>query len=241
MELFFVSPDDVAGDFLYLRKDEANHLRDVLRYKEEDEIFAFDGEGSLYRGVIGKMEKENVKVKILEVNKEERPFKRIILVQAIPKKQNMDSIVEKATELGVDRIIPVITARTVSCPSRDKQTKFIGRWRKIALEASRQSKRLFLPEIEGIKNFKEVISSIPSESSPLIPHLGRENKELKKIDWSKLKGNIFVFIGPEDDFSEEEVSAAEKMGAIPVSLGKNVLKVETAAYYALSVLKYELR
>ena len=73
----------------------------------------------------------------------------------------------------------------------------------------------------------------------MIPHLGRENKELKKIGWNKLKKNIFVFIGPEDDFSEEEISAAEKMGAIPVSLGKNVLKVETAAYYALSVLKYE--
>ncbi|MCX5657887.1 MAG: RsmE family RNA methyltransferase [Candidatus Omnitrophica bacterium] len=239
MELFFVSLNDVTGDLFYLRKDEASHLRDVLKYQEEDEIFAFDGEGSLYRGMVGKIGKENVRVKILEVSKEEKPLRRVILVQAIPNKKSMDYIVEKATELGVDKIIPVITSRTISLPPRDKQTKLIGCWRKVALEASRQSKRLFLPEIKGIKNFKEVISSIPSESSLLIPHLGRENKELKKINWSNLKKNIFVFIGPEDDFSEEEVSAAEKMGAIPVSLGKNVLKVETAAYYALSVLKYE--
>ncbi len=240
MELFFVLPEDISGSLLYLRKEETYRLKEVLRYRQGDKVSAFDGDGSLYHGIIDNIEKDNVKVRILKKEKAERPLNKIILAQAIPGKQNMDSIVEKATELGADIIIPLITSRTVSCPLKDKQTQFIGRWRKIALEAAKQSKRLFLPSIDEVRDFKEALRLVPCESSILIPHLGRETVELKKIEWNKFKKNIFVFIGPEDDFSEEEISAAEKMGAIPVSLGKNVLKVETAAYYALSVLKHEL-
>ncbi|MFN7170445.1 MAG: RsmE family RNA methyltransferase, partial [Candidatus Omnitrophota bacterium] len=163
------------------------------------------------------------------------------LVQAIPKKEKMDLIVEKATELGVEEIIPVVTERSVVRPDKEKRNRLLERWRKVSLSATKQSRRLFLPKISEVKKFSQILREIPFSASLIIPCLEEKNLSLKELDWNKFKEDIYIFIGPEGDFSPEEISLAKERGAISVSLGEAVLRTETAAIYILSIFNYELR
>lgn len=242
MELFFIKPEDICGEFLYIRNSEAHHIKDVLRYKEGDNLSLFDGEGGLYRGEVVEIKGKEIKVKILDREKKKKKPPFFHLVQAIPKKGKMDLIVEKVAELGIDEITPVITERTVARLSEEKEKKLKERWNKIALAAVKQSKRFFVPTIKEIKTFSQALDELRGDSLLLIPHLGEKNLMLKQLDWAKYRKNdIFMFIGPEGDFTPEEITLAKRKGAISVSLGEAVLRSETAAIYLLSVLNYELR
>ncbi|MGE4357271.1 MAG: 16S rRNA (uracil(1498)-N(3))-methyltransferase [Candidatus Omnitrophota bacterium] len=243
MEQFWVDPEDIEGEFLYLREPEVHHIKDVLRHKKGDILNLFDGEGGVYQGEILDFEKRRIKVKILskEYRKKKPPF--FHLVQAIPKKDKMDFIVEKATELGVDEIIPVITERTIVRPSKEKEKILLERWRKISLAAVKQSGRIFMPCIEEIENFSQVLEKIPKDGVYLIPYVEEKKTTLKKLEWEKFKSkkDIYFFIGPEGDFSPREIKLAKSRGFIPLTLGEAVLKSDTASLYLLSVLNYELR
>jgi 16S rRNA (uracil1498-N3)-methyltransferase len=240
-ERFLVLPEDIGKEYLYLKDSEAHHIKDVLRYKIDDPILAFDGQGRIFEGRVNQVGAKEIKVKIIRSEYRKKSPCFLHLAQAIPKKQKMDFIVEKATELGTDDIMPMITERTVPRPAQEKEHIFIRRWQKIALEAAKQSRQVFLPKIREIRSFSQILAVIPEESTALIPWTGDASIMLEDLDWDKFKAEIFVFIGPEGDFSQKEISQAREKGIIPISLGKNILKSETAAIYMLSILDYRLK
>ena len=162
------------------------------------------------------------------------------LIQAIPKKDKMDYIVEKATELGVERIIPVVTARTIPDWSEPKKSAESERWRKISLETAKQCGRVDIPEIGSIVGMEEAIKYIgPVYDLKLIAALSDKAVRLKDALKSCHAGKVAVAIGPEGDFTPEEVALSEKNGFKVVDLGPRVLKSDTAGLAALAAINYE--
>jgi len=241
MHRFYVSSDYIKEDTIHIAGREFHHLINVLRAKEGDYVRAFDGTGAEYYGTIIKVKSKEAIVRI-ESKKEikEKGTIRITLAQAIPKKGKMDDIVEKATEIGVDTIIPMRTDRTVVDVSEKRIGLKLARWNRIAIEASKQCGRIRPPEILGLKKFLDVMDNINRYELSLMPTLYGENEDLKYVIRGCRLNSIITFIGPEGDFTEEEVRRAKEAGCKTVSLGNNILKVDTAAIAVLSILKYEL-
>ncbi len=241
MSRFYVPPECVAGGKIIIRGEELHHAKDVMRLAVGDGIVVFDGTGKEYHGVVLKVDKERMAVEIKKTVERKSEGCRLILVQALPKSDKMDLIVEKATELGVSTIIPITTERTVVRPDAKKGSLKAERWKKIALVAAKQCGRTTIPEVMPITGFEGSLKLLSGAEAKFIPCLYDDTRALKDV----LKGlrvrSAAVFIGPEGDFTEKEISAAKDAGAIPVSLGQEVLRSETAAICALSVLNYELR
>ncbi len=246
--------------------EKARYLISVLRCKKGDDLIIFDGEGNCFRTVIVKADRREVIAEIIEkfpCNTESSLH--IILVQGLLKGEKMDMVIQKTTELGVKEIIPAITER-----SQLRETRKVARWRKIAEEASRQSGRSAVPIVhepinfndcllslvtrhsslslngfifyeEGGMKLSEVISSfIPHPSSLFkgtVPDLPPERSEGVE---SGLSPNVFVIIGPEGGFTKEEVNLAKGKGLIVTSLGKRILRAETAAISAVTLLQFLL-
>lgn len=241
MSRFYVPKDSVNRDTIVIGGDEAHHIVDVMRLKPFDTIVAFDGTGREYAGSIRSVKRGSVVIEIIRVIEPSRSRAvRITLIQAIPKKAKMDYIVEKATELGVRSIIPVITERTVPDWDQEKRLSSARRWRKIALEASKQSSRSEIPEVADIKDFVEVIGSAGKGGIALIPTLGEGLVSLKDAITGYNGDSATIAIGPEGDFTPGEVKSAEDAGFRAVSLGSRVLKSDTAGLAVLAILDYEL-
>ena len=222
--------------------DEAHHITDVMRLKESERVRVFDGEGNEYLGLIERIDKYSKEVYIiieetLEVSSEKNL--EIILAQAITKKNKMDYIIEKATELGVNKVIPLITDRTIVRPDEKGARKKHDRWVKIAVEAAKQCGRSVIPEVENIKKYKDVIGGMDDYSLAIMAHLEDETIPIKEVIKGFKKGKIIIFIGPEGDFTSDEILQAKANGCKFVSLGDRVLKSDTAGLYALSVISYE--
>lgn len=241
MTRFFVPRDSILKDIIHIRGREAHHARDVMRLDVGDEITVFDGTGYEYAGVIDKIDKKDIVAKISKRIKKELDTFRLALVQAIPKLNKMDLIVEKSTELGVERIIPVVTARTAVKIDTMSESGKVGRWKKLAVEAAKQCGRVTVPEINEIENLDDSLLHIKDYELAVIPCLREDTEKIKDVLRSRVVKSAILFIGPEGDFTEGEIKMAKSMGARPVSLGKEILRSETAAVTALSVLNYELR
>jgi 16S rRNA (uracil1498-N3)-methyltransferase len=241
MSRFYAPPGSVSGGNIILRGREAHHAKDVIRLKAGDEIAVFDGTGKEYSGVIDKILKEEVVIKINKTSQKKPDDRRLALVQAIPKLNKMDTIVEKATELGVERIIPVITARTVVRADDSRAGLKAGRWRKIAVTASKQCGRVTVPEINEIMSFEDSLSFVRGHELAVIPCLCEGTEGIRTVLKDSGAKSAIAFIGPEGDFTEDEVRSARAKGVVPVSLGREVLRSDTAAISVLSVLNYELR
>lgn len=240
---FYVAPESVfagRGVIEIRDKKEIHHIRDVMRLRKGVSVDVFDGRGKGYSGRIKGMDKDLV---VIEIEKE-RDFKSeavfsVTLYQAIPKKGRMDVIVEKAAELGVDIIVPMVTERTVVSDIEKKSSGKVERWRRVAKAASKQCGRLKLPVISDIVGFKDALSESKKRDLVIFAALDRDARPLREI----LKGlnpkRIAVFVGPEGDFSPQELAMAREEGYPVCSLGQSVLRVETAAIYILSCLNYE--
>jgi len=220
-------------------KDQVHHAKNVLRLKVNEEVVIFDDEGNEYRSIL---EESLPKSMIFQVKDKEKfilnPSKiKITVACAIPKDSRMDEIIDKLTQLGAQRIIPLETERVIVKLDKHKGILRQERWKKIAFNASLQSQRNTLPILEPIKNIKQLLSDSGSFDLKLIPTLTGERKPLKEILKESKPKNILVIIGPEGDFTTEEVNSAIKMGCIPVSLGDLVLRVETAAVAVASFIR----
>ncbi len=248
MSRFYVPPECVTIGKIIIRGGELHHARDVMRLATGDAIVVFDGTGKEYHGIIQKVDKEQMTVTIKKTVERKSEGCRLILVQALPKSDKMDLIVEKATELGVERVIPVTTERTVVRPDTKKENLKVERWRKIALIAAKQCGRTTIPEVMPITGFEDSLKALNDSEIKIIPCLYENTKALKEV-LREAQGKVLrqqgksavIFIGPEGDFVKKEVEAAKAIGAIPVSFGREILRSETAAICALSVLNYELR
>lgn len=245
---FFIAPPQVHGSLITVSGDDVRHIRTVLRKKPGDMLTLLDGEGMEYTAKIIRMERSEIITEVVSEVKKELRYPLVTLGQGLPKSEKMDWIVQKATELGVARIVPLVTERTI-VKIRDEE-KRVSRWQKIAREAAMQSNRVDIPAVGRIVSFKDFLRTEPALECP-----NRGNSEpgtLSLLPWEEgtepIKNvlrqkpdvkNIVVLIGPEGGFSSVEAELAKEKGFHPVSLGAGILRTETAAVAALSMIVYE--
>lgn len=235
---FYLSPEDIQGGEAMLHGEEAHHVVHVMRMKVGERLILFDGEGREYQGVIREILKKEVAVS-LHASAEEDPKRVSITVAcALPRHSRIEQVIEKLTEIGVAAILPLSTERTILKIEGDREEKKLARWRRIATEAAKQSGAMRLPEISKVCSFSEVLGC--SSEYDLAILLCPEGSPLRECLGAKKINKVILLVGPEGGWSERELEAATKRGWKSVSLGKNILKVDTACLVAASILHYVL-
>lgn len=246
MSRFFVDPVDINDEYIFLRdKNDLHHLKRVLRLDVGDELDISDGEQWEYKAVIEAIADVEVVLKIL--NKQEfyrEPALKITLYQGIPKASKMEGIIQKAVELGVHSIVPVFMERTVVV-DKGNFGKKLDRWQKISDEAVKQCKRGLVPVIEDSKKFKDIIGELEFYDLVIFPYENAENITIKDClrklsEENNIPKTVAIIIGPEGGFSNQEVENLAKLGISGVSLGKTILRTETAGPTAIAMTMYEL-
>ncbi len=239
MPRFHLPPADWQA--AVLSGDEARHLTQVLRIKPGETITVFDGHGTRAAAEVLTASRHEVALRLGETITPPAPRPEITLAQAIPKGKNMDLIVQKAVELGVAAIQPLVTKNTIVHPGEGKSDK----WRRTALEACKQCGQDTLPHIADPLPFERWIARgagiLPAARAlKLIASLAPGANPLREVLRAHPEtAAATLLIGPEGDFTAEETTAAMTAGFLPVSLGNTVLRVETATLFCLSALRYE--
>lgn len=240
MARFYLPHPRLEGDRLVLHGSEVKHLRNSLRLRRGDDVIIFDGEGKEYEGRILNVTPTSALIEIRQtrlISKESSL--EVTLAQSLLKGEKMDYLVQKATELGVKRIIPFLSARSIPLLERPRDYERFRRWKRIAVEASKQSGRGFIPEIEPPCPYAEMLRSAPREALRVVLNEkgGRRLKEV--LGGSEEKRAVFFIVGPEGGLSDQELEAAQESGFVPVFLGERILRAETASLCLLSILQYE--
>lgn len=244
MYQFFVEPSQIQGNRIVITGKDVNHIKNVLRMKKGEEISVSNGVDSKeYRCGIEELLEDEVVCTLRFVKEDgmELPSK-VYLFQGLPKADKMELIIQKAVELGVFQVIPVSCKRSVVKLDEKKAKSKIARWQGIAEAAAKQSKRGIIPEVKDVMTMKEAIAYSQSCEVKLIPYELAEGMEKTKeiIDSLKPGEDVAVFIGPEGGFEEAEVHAAMESGIVPITLGKRILRTETAGMTVLSWIMYRL-
>ena len=245
MQRFFVEPHqiDETAHQIHITGTDVNHISNVLRMKQGEEVWISDGGKKEYRCAIEAFSQEEVLLHIIYAQEPDYELpSRIYLFQGLPKADKMELIIQKAVELGAYEVIPVETKRCVVKLDGKKAAKKVDRWQQIAESAAKQSKRMLIPSVHQIMTFKEALSYAQSMDIRLIPYeLAKGMQETKEILTAIEPGqSIGIFIGPEGGFEEKEVEAAIEEGAKPITLGRRILRTETAGLAILSVLMFQL-
>jgi len=238
MELFYTPSEniDLAAKSLVIEGDEFHHLVRVLRKKTGDRILVTDGAGLRCEVRLASAGKKSVEGEILHHEMVGRPKTGVTVALSLLKApQRFDFFLEKATELGVSSIIPMITARTISQPSREKTEGKLTRWKSIVLSAARQSKRYYLPELFEPLPFRKVIA-LQGYDLRLIPY--EVSEEAPEVRCSG-KNTLFL-IGGEGGFTAGEVEEAKTAGFREISLGRTILRAETAGIFAVALVRSQL-
>ncbi len=240
MPRFYVPQPKIEKGTLRIEGDEARHIRKVLRLKEGDEIIVFDGSAKEYEGKIVEEKASSVVISIQNIlfSEKESPLE-ITLAQSVLKGEKMNYLIQKATELGIKRIIPFFSSRTIPLLEKSGRLGRFRRWERIAIEASKQCGRGVIPKIEAIQDYSEMLQNIAPNFLRLILW-EREGAKLKEIlEGLKEEMKVFFIVGPEGGLSQEEVDLSKEKGFIPITLGKRILRSETASLCLLSILQYE--
>lgn len=244
MHHFFVTPRQILEREILVEGTDVNHITNVLRMEKGEEVHVSDGQGGrVYRCEIAAFEEETVRLNILEVLKDDMELpSRIYLFQGLPKADKMELIIQKAVELGVYEIIPVATRRAVVKLDDKKAAAKVKRWQAISESAAKQSKRMIIPEVKLPMDFKKALAYAKEMDVRLIPYEMAEGMEgtRKLIQEIRPGQSVAVFIGPEGGFEESEIQLAEEAGVLPITLGKRILRTETAGMTVLSILMYQL-
>lgn len=245
MQRFFAEPGqiDEAGHQIHIYGADVNHIRNVLRMKTGDELWISDREKAVYCCTIEALTAEEVLLHILYSQEPEYELpNQITLFQALPKSDKMEWIIQKAVELGAGEIVPVVTKRCVMKLDEKKAEKKVQRWQQISESAAKQSKRIRVPQVHSVMTWKEALRYAGEMDLLLIPYeLAKGISETREILRAIRPGeSIAVFIGPEGGFEESEIAQAMEAGAKPITLGKRILRTETAGMTALSILMFQL-
>jgi 16S rRNA (uracil1498-N3)-methyltransferase len=230
---------------------EVHHIVRVLRLHPGDEVELINGRGALARGRLLGSSKSVVEVEVLAYDEKPRAnMPRVILACAIPKKSKFDDILEKSTELGVDEVVPIVTDRTEVSPSKEAVGRMEARFNNVIVSASKQCKRLWFPTVHPVMRFEAAVDMLVKDGNALfIPWLEGERAPLKealsevrsqKSDAKGQRSAVVFFIGPEGDFTSVEAAYAKSHGAVPVSLGDTVLRVDTAAIAVVAYAHFAL-
>ena len=236
-------PVHEGRDTVELAGDTVRYLRNVLRLGRGDEILLFDGSGWEYRGVIDRLEGREGTARI--VTRTRIPLEipvRITLAQALPKGDKMEFIVQKATALGVARIVPFRSARSIPRRTEERASRRLERWRRIAAEAAEQCGRADVPEIAEALPFQEALGKAGPGAVKILfweAEADRSIREILKDDTARSAKEFFLVVGPEGGLSGEEAEQARQAGFLTASLGRLVLRVETAALAILAIFQYE--
>jgi len=242
MSRFYVPPEKVNKNKIVIDGKEAHHILDVMRMQEGDKVVVFDGTGKEYAGFIEFADRKTKKIVVQVIRVGEPPlesFPEVTLAQALPKKGKMDLIVEKATELGVSAVLPVVTSRTIVRPDDTGCDKKVARWKNIAIGASKQCGRSDVPQIADVRKYKELVPEFDQYDLVLYACLNDTTIPIKEAFKGFKSGKILIVIGPEGDFTPEEIALVRTGNCKFVSLGRRVLKSDTAGLFALSVIGYE--
>lgn len=247
MSRFFINTAnvDLLSNTIIITGDDVNHIKNVLRMACGDIVMLSDGNGTDYTASLMEFKKERITAAIIESrpNCTEPPVD-ITLFQGIPKSDKMDYIIQKSVELGIKRIVPVITGRTVV---RFDNAKDIAgkteRWQRICLEAAKQCNRGIIPAVDEPVKLEKALETRRDYALGIIPYEKETGNSLKKCmdsyNDSDINNGIAVFIGPEGGFTEDEINNAVHSGVKPVTLGPRILRTETAGLAVISILMYK--
>jgi 16S rRNA (uracil1498-N3)-methyltransferase len=247
MHRFFLAPNDWNG--LELRGGEAHHARDVLRLQPNDRLAVFDGRGREATAEVAALDREVVRIRLLQQSVTPSLGARITLAQAIPKGKNMDLIVQKAVEIGAAEIFPLLSARTVVQLDTETAAQKQAKWQTIALEAAKQCGQNWLPQIHTPQSPNDFFANEDAAAfdlrligslQPGAMHLKKILSEYAQSHAGTRPKKVLMLVGPEGDFTPAEIALARSQGCQPLTLGPIILRVETAAIYCLSILSYEL-
>ncbi len=244
MYQFFVESSQIQGKQIVITGKDVNHIRNVLRMQPGEEISVSNGEdGKEYRCGIEKLTESQIICSLRFIKEEgtELPA-RVYLFQGLPKGDKMELIIQKAVELGVHEIIPVATKRSVVRLEGKKETQKILRWQGISEAAAKQSKRAIIPKVQRPFSFQEAVAHSQTMEVKLIPYELAEGMETTRKIFSSLKSGerIALFIGPEGGFEDQEIALAQAAGIVPITLGKRILRTETAGFTVLAWIMYQL-
>jgi 16S rRNA (uracil1498-N3)-methyltransferase len=230
-----VDAAELEKEIVVLTPEESHHLARVLRVQPGQEITLFDGQGGVAEAVVESVSKTAVEARVSSRSTIPEPIVEITLIQAVPKPDRWELVLQKAVELGATAIQPVLSQHTEFKPNPKKQE----RWSKIVLNAAQQCEVRWLPELRPLEKLDVVLPSLEQYDLVLIGSLYEGARPFRDVPMAG-KTRIALLIGPEGDFSQEEVAAAVEVGAVPISFGNRILRTETAAIFGLSVLAYEL-
>lgn len=238
---FFIDSDQIAGKVLTVTGSDVNHIRNVLRMKIGEDIEAVDENGSVATCRIREFAQDEIYADVLftEENGAELP-NRITLYMGLPKYDKMELVIQKAVELGAYRVVPVVMKRCVVKLDPKKADSRVKRWQSIAEAAAKQSKRGMIPEVAPVTKFRDAMAEAGESSHILFPYecaedIGKTKEFIGQIAPGE---SVAVFIGPEGGFDPDEVEAARKAGAHIITLGRRILRTETAAISVMSILMY---
>lgn len=240
MRRFYIPSEILQDDNISISGGTARHINNVLRLPVGEVIFLFDGEGRGYEAVITAISKGKVAVKIIRERKQaEQTGIFITVFQSLIKGNKYDFVVQKATELGVLRIIPVKAQRCNVHYTLQKAEQKVERWKKIAVEASAQCGRSIVPEIYPVCSFVKALDLAKANEFSFLLWEREEKKALKEILASgEVPSSVAFFVGPEGGFTEEEVKLARGQGIEVVSLGQRILRTETVALVVCSIIQF---
>ncbi len=238
MSRFF--SDIIEDDIITLSEEDSKHLAKVLRVRMGEEIEVCDGKGMEYLAEVSEISPKCVKARIIkkEVSSQE-PKVKVTVFQGLPKGSKMELIIQKCVVIGVADIVPVATSRAVVKLDEEKAGGKVDRWNKISLEAAKQSSRAVVPKIHTPVSFDDAIKKASEYDLKIIPYEKHDETGFKTFLSENTPETVAVFIGPEGGFEEAEIEKAISLGIKPVSLGKRILRTETAPLTVLSVLMYE--
>lgn len=240
---FFVTPAQIEDGFCRITGQDVNHIKNVLRMKPGEQIAVRDGISRNYICELETIASEEIRARILsaEEDSSELPA-RLYLFQGLPKADKMELIIQKAVELGAYQIIPVATRRSVVKLDARKEEAKIKRWNAIAESAAKQSGRMVIPQVARVMSLKEAYAFAGQLDYNLIPYELAEGMEETRRVLAEIRPGmqVGIFIGPEGGFDVEEVEQAAAAGIHPITLGRRILRTETAGLTALSILMFQL-
>lgn len=242
MHRFFVSPQQIRDQWIYIEDEQARHIRLVLRLKAGALIGVFDGLGQEYLARLEKKEGKTLVARVLSVvERGSEAALRLHLVQSLPRGDKMDFVVQKAVEMGLASIFPVLGERSTVRLDKDRAERKVQRWQAVAREACKQCGRALIPQVYPVQPLDKWLADCGQRTAIMLYEENRDRglKQVLREDRHKWSGEIYLLIGPEGGFSPGEVEKARQAGVILAGLGPRILRTETAGLVAATLILYE--
>ncbi len=238
MHTFYVPPSQIDAEIAIITGSEQHHLRNVLRITSGETIRIIDGQGNVYTAeTLDTPTNRSASMARIQTHEFQAPLSpTLALFQGLPKNDKMELILQKTTELGVTQIVPLHSEHALQKPSQNRYE----RWHRVLISATKQCKRAWLPELSEAQQFEASLAQLEKFSRCLLLSPHTEGQHIKTVLRKTPNPNaIALFVGPEGGFSNQEIAAAIQSGCVPVTLGRNILRTETAAITAVAVTTYE--